>query len=283
MESQPEFDSGGGTIHVRKYVLLSLDSYQILTSPNTAPGMSDLGQIKTQILSQDNTAPTPTESDSAIAAKLNVASRLAPHQSTSNEQATEQEERSSIKVDDGKEQESSSSSSFYDGTVSILVESGMSGSKIERSKHIMKVLLAAEKTTLEEAFSTIADRRASELAQFLINIQQPTKKLTTDQITLVKKLGIGAHLVANTYAKRAASTDEVIGAAADASTEAPVPKFQRMAPIVASKIPVPKSKALVRNSPTSDQHLLAGTATPSSPLSSSQPVQHKQWLSLYKN
>ena len=243
--------------------------------------MSDLGQIKTQILSQDNTAPTPTESDSAIAAKLNVASRLAPHQSTSNEQATEQEERSSIKVDDGKEQESSSS--FYDGTVSILVESGMSGSKIERSKHIMKVLLAAEKTTLEEAFSTIADRRASELAQFLINIQQPTKKLTTDQITLVKKLGIGAHLVANTYAKRAASTDEVIGAAADASTEAPVPKFQRMAPIVASKIPVPKSKALVRNSPTSDQHLLAGTATPSSPLSSSQPVQHKQWLSLYKN
>ena len=59
MESQPEFDSGGGTIHVRKYVLLSLDSYQILTSPNTAPGMSDLGQIKTQILSQDNTAPTP--------------------------------------------------------------------------------------------------------------------------------------------------------------------------------------------------------------------------------
>ena len=50
MESQPEFDSGGGAIHVRKYVLLSLDSYQILTSPNKAPGMSDLGQIKTNFI-----------------------------------------------------------------------------------------------------------------------------------------------------------------------------------------------------------------------------------------
>ena len=88
--------------------------------------------------------------------------------------------------------------------LSNLLESGLTGGKVERSRQILKKIADCERTALDETSETIIlDQQDTGISvvDFLSALQVNTKQLPKKFLTLVEVLRLPQFLLANTYAR----------------------------------------------------------------------------------
>ena len=98
-----------------------------------------------------------------------------------------------------------------------LAATGLSSSKSERSKRIIKLLSRSAKVVLDTSSGAIvlnSDttgganaclRSTSNLIDFLTNLQSPNKKFSNEDLSMVRETGLSPYLIANKFAKNSAS------------------------------------------------------------------------------
>ena len=94
--------------------------------------------------------------------------------------------------------------SSSDQVLSNLLESGLTGGKVERSRQILKKIADCERTALDETSETIIlDQQDTGISvvDFLSALQVNTKQLPKKFLTLVEVLRLPQFLLANTYAR----------------------------------------------------------------------------------
>ena len=91
-----------------------------------------------------------------------------------------------------------------DQVLSNLLQSGVTGGKVERSRQILKKIEDCERTTIDETNQTNLDQQDTEVivVEFLSALQVNTKQLPKKFFTLVEVLRISQFLLANTYARQ---------------------------------------------------------------------------------
>ena len=101
-----------------------------------------------------------------------------------------------------------------ESVVDQLVSSGLSGGKLERARTILKLLnQSPDKYVVDKESGRIRCISSnltsdSNLLDFLIHLQQPTKRLKSSDLKIVQELKVGPHIFANTYAKQACLTSK---------------------------------------------------------------------------
>ena len=79
----------------------------------------------------------------------------------------------------------------------------LKGSKLGKASQILDEILKSEYFSFDTNRRILIEESGTELlpADFLHDLQQPTKKLTLDHFRVLTLLDISGHLTANTYAK----------------------------------------------------------------------------------
>ena len=190
----------------KKFILLSLDSYNnLIVSSSLSEKTSAKKEIREAIL-------VGNKPNSQVAAQLSVSSALfdgdtptAPSPPPENDQTSEEEQNKFI------------SDQLAERVFDNLAATGLSSSKIERSKRIIKQLSRSSKVVLDTSLGSIvlnSDtarganaclRSSSSLIDFLTNLQNPNKKLFDEDLAIVRETSLSPHLIANKFAKKSAS------------------------------------------------------------------------------
>ena len=95
--------------------------------------------------------------------------------------------------------------------MSNLLESGVTGGKVERSRQILKKIEDCDRTTIDETNQTInLDQQDTgvSVVEFLTALQVNTKQLPKKFLTLVEVLRLPQFLLANTYARQTSSQNQ---------------------------------------------------------------------------
>ena len=98
-----------------------------------------------------------------------------------------------------------------DQVLSNLLESGVTGGKVERSRQILKKIEDCDRTTIDETNQTInLDQQDTgvSVVEFLTALQVNTKQLPKKFLTLVEVLRLPQFLLANTYARQTSSQNQ---------------------------------------------------------------------------
>ena len=98
-----------------------------------------------------------------------------------------------------------------DQVLSNLLESGVTGGKVERSRQILKKIEDCDRTTIDETNQTInLDQQDTGVGvvEFLTALQINTKQLPKKFLTLVEVLRLPQFLLANTYARQTSSENQ---------------------------------------------------------------------------
>ena len=98
-----------------------------------------------------------------------------------------------------------------DQVLSNLLESGVTGGKVERSRQILKKIEDCDRTTIDETSQTvILDQQDTGVGvvEFLTALQVNTKQLPKKFLTLVEVLRLPQFLLANTYARQTSSQNQ---------------------------------------------------------------------------
>ena len=98
-----------------------------------------------------------------------------------------------------------------DQVLSNLLQSGVTGGKVERSRQILKKIEDCERTTIDETNQTInLDQQDTgvSVVEFLSALQVNTKQLPKKFLTLVEVLRIPQFLLANTYARQTSNQNQ---------------------------------------------------------------------------
>ena len=192
----------------KKFILLSLDSYNdLIVNSSLSEKTSAKKEIREAIL-------VGNKPNSQVAAQLSVSSALfdgdtptAPSPPPENDQTINVEE----------EQNKFISDQLAERVFDNLAATGLSSSKIERSKRIIKQLSRSSKVVLDTSSGAIvlnSDtagganaclRSSSSLIDFLTNLQNPNKKLSNEDLAIVRETSLSPHLIANKFAKKSAS------------------------------------------------------------------------------
>ena len=191
----------------KKFILLSLDSYNdLIVNSSISEKTSAKKEIREAILVRN-------KPNSQVAAQQSVSSALfdgdtstAPSPPPENDQTSEEEQNKFI------------SDQLAESVFDNLAATGLSSSKIERSKRIIKQLSRTSKVVLDMSSGAIvlnSDtageanaclRSSSSLIDFLTNLQNPNKKkLSNKDLAIVRETSLSPHLIANKFAKKSAS------------------------------------------------------------------------------
>ena len=139
--------------------------------------------------------PSQRLSEDALVAQLNLSSWY----------PTEKEINiSSEKVNEARQKP-------YDQVLSNLLESGVTGGKVEKSRQILKKIEDCERTTIDDTNHTIIlDQPDTEITvvEFLSALQVNTKQLPKKFLTLVEVLELPQFLLANSYARHTSSQNQ---------------------------------------------------------------------------
>ena len=161
--------------------------------------LSNLGQdtdyLHRQEKDMDVSEPSKQSSEDALVAQLNLNSRYPTEKDIS---------KSSEKVIEARQKPS-------DLVLSNLLESGVTGGKVERSRQILKKIEDCERTTLDDTNHTIIlDQQDTGISvvEFLSALQVNTKQLPKKLLTLVEVLRLPQFLLANTYARHTSSQNQ---------------------------------------------------------------------------
>ena len=161
--------------------------------------LSNLGQdtdyLHRQEKDMDVSEPSKQSSEDALVAQLNLNSRYPTEKDIS---------KSSEKVNEARQKPS-------DLVLSNLLESGVTGGKVERSRQILKKIEDCERTTLDDTNHTIIlDQQDTGISvvEFLSALQVNTKQLPKKFLTLVEVLRLPQFLLANTYARHTSSQNQ---------------------------------------------------------------------------
>lgn len=98
-----------------------------------------------------------------------------------------------------------------DQVLSNLLESGVTGGKVERSRQILKKIEECERTTIDDTNQTIVlDQQDTgiSLVEFLSALQVNNKQLPKQFLTLVEVLRLPQFLLANTYARHTSTQNQ---------------------------------------------------------------------------
>ena len=161
--------------------------------------LSNLGQdtdyLHRQEKDMDVSEPSKQSSEDALVAQLNLNSRYPTEKDIS---------KSSEKVNEARQKPSYL-------VLSNLLESGVTGGKVERSRQILKKIEDCERTTLDDTNHTIIlDQQDTGISvvEFLSALQVNTKQLPKKFLTLVEVLRLPQFLLANTYARHTSSQNQ---------------------------------------------------------------------------
>ena len=160
--------------------------------------LSNVGQDPQHVHQEQNmnvSEPVKQLSEEALVAQLNLNSRY----------PTETELlKSSEKVNESRQKPS-------DQVLSNVLESGVTGGKVERSRQILKKIEDCERTTIDDTNHTILlDQQDTgiSIVEFWSALQVNTKQLPKKFLTLVEVLRLPQFLLANTYARHTSSQNE---------------------------------------------------------------------------
>ena len=161
--------------------------------------LSNMGRDTGYLRQEDNymevSEPLQRSSEDALVAQLNLNSRY----------PTEKEiNKSSEKVNEARQKP-------CEQVLSNLLESGVTGGKVERSRQILKKIEDCERTTIDDTNHTIIlDQQDTEISvvEFLSALQVNTKQLPKKFLTLVEVLRLPQFLLANTYARHTSSQNQ---------------------------------------------------------------------------
>ena len=161
--------------------------------------LSNMGRDTGYLRQEDNymevSEPLQRSSEDALVAQLNLNSRY----------PTEKEiNKSSEKVNEARQKPS-------EQVLSNLLESGVTGGKVEMSRQILKKIEDCERTTIDDTNHTIIlDQQDTEISvvEFLSELQVNTKQLPKKFLTLVEVLRLPQFLLANTYARHTSSQNQ---------------------------------------------------------------------------
>ena len=98
-----------------------------------------------------------------------------------------------------------------ENVLSNLLESGVTGGNVERSRQILKKIEDCERTTIDDIDHTIIlNRQGTEISvvEFLSALQVNTKQLPKKFLTLVEVLRLPQFLLATTYARHTSSQNQ---------------------------------------------------------------------------
>ena len=98
-----------------------------------------------------------------------------------------------------------------DQVLSNLLESGVTGGKVERSRQILKKIEDCERTAIDKTNQTInLDQQGTgvSVVEFLSALQVNTKQFPKNFLTLVEILRIPPFLLANTYARQTSNQNQ---------------------------------------------------------------------------
>ena len=98
-----------------------------------------------------------------------------------------------------------------DQVLSNVLESGVTGGKVERSRQILKKVADCERTAIDDTNHTIIlDQKNTEISvvEFLSALQVNTKQLSKKFLPLIEVLRLPQFLLANTYARHTSSQNQ---------------------------------------------------------------------------
>ena len=201
----------------KKFVLLALESYQdLLRKQQQQEDSSPIKSLNQRLLEGGERTTT----DSEVVASLNLTKRFDNSAAEHNKLAEEVVEPPKEVVE---EKANFLSERGQETIVEHLILSGCSGGKVERSKIILKTfnrtkLFRLNKETGHIEIPEKSVQSSSDLLTFLIHLQSPNKKLSTEDLAILRELKVGQHLIANTYGKHAVTNlDEESQQAAEKS------------------------------------------------------------------
>ena len=178
-----------------EFILISVDNYkQLTTAAISQPSREE--STKQVILQNKNLGESETLAQLSIASAFNSNSV-----NTESERGDEKRKSS--------QEASQLTTEQVECVIDELTKSGLSGGKIERSKAIIKLLNESRLISIDGNTGKLhgnfdGSALTSDLIEFLINRQLPTKKISSADLHILKKLKIGSHLVGNKSTKRAA-------------------------------------------------------------------------------
>ena len=180
-----------------EYILISVDTYKQLT---TAAISQPSGEESTKqaILQNKNLGESETLAQLSIASALNSKSVDLPESGREDEKKKSSQEASQLTTEQ------------VECVIDELTKSGLSGGKIERGKTIIKLLNESTLISIDGNTGKLhgnfdGSASTSDLIEFSINLQLPTKKISSEGLHIFKELKKGSHLVGNKSAKQAAS------------------------------------------------------------------------------
>ena len=201
----------------KKFVLLALESYQdLLRKQQQQEDSSPIKSLNQRLLEGGERTTT----DSEVVASLNLTKRFDNSAAEHNKLAEEVVEPSK---EVAEEKANFLSERGQETIVEHLILSGCIGGKVERSKIILKTfnrtkLFRLNKETGHIEIPEKSVQSSSDLLTFLIHLQSPNKKLSTEDLAILRELKVGQHLIANTYGKHAVTNlDEESQQAAEKS------------------------------------------------------------------
>ena len=198
----------------KKFVLLALESYQDLLRKQQQEDSSPIKSLNQRLLEGERTT-----TDSEVVASLNLTKRFDTSAAEHNKIAEVVEPPKEVV----EEKANFLSERGQETIVEHLILSGCSGGKVERSKIILKTfnrtkLFRLNKETGHIEIPEKSVQSSSDLLTFLIHLQSPNKKLSTEDLAILRELKVGQHLIANTYGKHAVTNlDEESQQAAEKS------------------------------------------------------------------
>lgn len=137
------------------------------------------------------------EKEQALLAQINLNSRFQEKNKTTHDSKTSQDTTSQYLTN-----------STPDSILANLLQSGITGGKIERSRQILKAIQQSDRVLIDENTETIfLDQQDTRIGvtDFLTALQVNTKQLPKPLLNLVEVLRLPQYLLANTYARQTSS------------------------------------------------------------------------------
>ena len=201
------------TVESKKYVLLAKSSYEELQRTIRESPNRPCDQNRLSLLEKEAILAQPFSTDSETLAQLSLKGREGTAASAAATRPVDKfiDSSTTLQNKSGSSTSTSSKNTAHrlriEAIIQKLLEAGQTGGKIERSRAILKLVDRSNNVLVDKAsrkFYIPKDNVISEsgILDFLINLQLPNKKLKPADLKVAKELGIGAHIVANTYAKK---------------------------------------------------------------------------------
>ena len=192
---------------VKEFILITNDEYCFMKNQaqNESNSMDYRQKQKQQILAQvpasqeyisslekqsEAVTNEANDKEQALIAQINLNSRLQDQKKSNRETSIPQENNTPDKVLDS------------------LLQSGIAGGKIERSRQILKSIQKNERVSIDENNQNIfVDQQDTSvnIIDFLTALQVNTKQLPKQFLNLVEILALPQFLLANTYARQTSS------------------------------------------------------------------------------